>query len=40
MDNFSFLTNVFPSVDIFIGFKPALKRNTKGNLEELLLGMK
>ncbi|MDB9450427.1 hypothetical protein [Dolichospermum circinale] len=25
MDNFSFLTNVFPSVDIFIGFKPALK---------------
>ena len=30
MDNFSFLTNVFPSVDIFIGFKPALKRNTKG----------
>lgn len=30
MDNFSFLTSVFPSVDIFIGFKPALKRNTKG----------
>ncbi|MEA5550344.1 hypothetical protein VB713_05000 [Anabaena cylindrica UHCC 0172] len=30
MDNFSFLTQVFPSVDIFIGFKPALKRNTKG----------
>lgn len=30
MDNFLFLTSVFPSVDIFIGFKPALKRNTKG----------
>jgi len=30
MDNFSFLTSVFPSVDICIGFKPALKRNTKG----------
>ncbi|HYW20928.1 MAG TPA: hypothetical protein VE956_16825 [Nodularia sp. (in: cyanobacteria)] len=30
MDNFLFLTRVFPSVDIFIGFKPALKRNTKG----------
>ncbi|MGM3307871.1 hypothetical protein ACSQ6I_18175 [Anabaena sp. WFMT] len=30
MDNFSFLTQVFPSVDIFVGLKPALKRNTKG----------
>ncbi|MBD2628069.1 hypothetical protein [Trichormus variabilis] len=30
MDNFLFLTRVFPSVDIFVGLKPALKRNTKG----------
>jgi hypothetical protein len=30
MDNFLFLTQVFPSVDIFVGFKPALKRGTKG----------
>ncbi|MBD2569470.1 hypothetical protein [Anabaena lutea] len=30
MDNFLFLTGVFPSVDIFVGLKPALKRNTKG----------
>ncbi|WP_254449493.1 hypothetical protein [Anabaena sp. UHCC 0253] len=30
MDNFLFLTSVFPSVDIFVGLKPALKRNTKG----------
>lgn len=30
MDDFLFLTRVFPSVDIFVGLKPALKRNTKG----------
>lgn len=30
MDDFLFLTRVFPSVDIFVGFKPALKRSTKG----------
>ncbi|MDP5338966.1 MAG: hypothetical protein NWQ28_10385 [Nodularia sp. (in: cyanobacteria)] len=30
MDDFLFLTRVFPSVDIFVGLKPALKRSTKG----------
>ncbi|WP_016949499.1 hypothetical protein [Anabaena sp. PCC 7108] len=30
MEDFLFLTRVFPSVDIFLGLKPALKRGTKG----------